>query len=68
MSDPLLTPDHAESFKSLVHLSLFGLAAMCLGYNAMAWSERRQAHLAVNAVVYGALAVFEATQVTRHLQ
>ena len=68
MSDPLLTPDHAESFKSLVHLSLFGLTAMCLGYNAMAWSERRQTHLAVNALLYAALAVYEAVQTEGHLR
>lgn len=66
MTDPLCEPGHAEGFKAAVHLSVFALAAMCLGYSAMALSQRRQRHLVMNVVTYAALAVFEGYQVLKH--
>lgn len=62
----LVQPGEAEGFKAGVHLGLFGLAVACLGYNVMAWGERRQSHLLRNVVVYGALAVYEGYQIKRH--
>lgn len=56
----------AEGFKCGVHLALFGLAVAALGYNAMAWSERRQFHLARNVVVYASFAAYEAVMTMHH--
>lgn len=67
MSDTLLHSGEAEVFKLSVHLCLFGLSAMAAGYNAMAFSERRESHLGVNALVYGSLAGWEWYQMRRHL-
>ena len=67
MSDPLLTPDHAEAYKALIHVGLFGFLTMVLGYNAMAWTQRRERHLAVNTVVYAAGVAFELVQIKRHI-
>lgn len=67
MRDPLCESGEAEMFKGLIHLSLFGLAVTCTSYNAMAWGQRRQWHLAQNVLVYGALAAYEAAQIRRHL-
>lgn len=64
--DRLLERGGAESFKCGVHLALFGLAVACLGYNAMAWSQRRQSHLGRNIVIYTALAAYEAVQTLHH--
>lgn len=68
MSDPLLTPDHAEPFKTLVHVGAFGFMTMCLGYNAMAWSERRETHLAVNTAAYAGGCLWELFQIYEHLR
>ena len=37
-------------------------------YNAAAWLKRRDMHLAVNAVLYGALAAWEQKHVAHHLR
>ena len=63
----MVTPGNAEKFKAGVHLALFALASMCLGYNAMAYAARRERHLAVNVLVYGSLAAYEVDQVYKHL-
>lgn len=65
--DVLLMPGVAEWPKFGVHLCLFGLTAMCLGYNAIGWTQRRERHLAVNVGIYAALALFECRQLARHL-
>jgi hypothetical protein len=44
-----------------------GVAALCGIYNAAAWLSRRERHLAVNAVLYAALVVFERRHVAHHL-
>ena len=58
----------AEGFKAGVHLGLFGLAVACLGYNLMAWGERKDRHLLRNVAVYGALTVYEYHQITSHVK
>jgi hypothetical protein len=65
--DRLLIAGEAEVFKGGIHLCLFGLVAMCLGYNAMAFSQRRERRLAVNVLVYAGVAVFELRQILQHL-
>lgn len=65
--DPLCLPGEAEVFKFGWHLGLFGLALTAAGYNAMAFSERRQRHLFVNAFVYVGIAWWESHQMRRHL-
>lgn len=62
----LLASGKAEAYKGSVHLGLFGLATICLAYNAGAAVVRPQARLLVNVALYGALALFEATQVKSH--
>ena len=66
MPDPLLTAGHADRFKAGVHLGLFGLAIACLGYNAMAYGQRRERHLLTNTVLYGVLALYEVHQMNEH--
>jgi hypothetical protein len=66
MSDPLLNHGDAEEFKAAIHLGVFGLAIACLGYNAMAYGQRRQNHLLSNCVAYAGLAAFEVYQMNRH--
>jgi hypothetical protein len=66
VADPLVACGTGEGFKAGVHLGVFGLAVMCLGYNALAFSERRERHLAANVGVYAALAWFELRQIVRH--
>lgn len=67
MTDRLAANGEAEVFKAGVHLCLFGLTVMCLGYNLMAWSQRRERHCLVNASIYGSLTWFEFRQIHRHL-
>lgn len=54
--------------KGAVHGAVLTLAALCAIYNACAWGKRRERHLAVNAVVYGALVAFEVRNVRHHCQ
>lgn len=68
VTDALLTHGEAELFKGGVHLCLFGLTAMCFGYNLMALSQRHERHLAANVAIYGALSWFEFRQIIRHLE
>lgn len=62
-----LQPGEAEPFKAGVHLGLFGLAVACVGYNLMAWTERRERHLLQNVAVYGALTLYEYQQIRSHV-
>lgn len=66
--DALANPGHAEQFKAGVHFGIFALAAMCFGYNLMAWAQRRDTHLAINVGVYGGLMEYERQQIVRHLR
>ena len=57
-----------ETLKAGVHGSALALLALMGLYNAAAWLKRRDAHLAVNAVVYGALVAWEQKHVAHHLR
>lgn len=50
-----------------VHAGALGLALVCGAYNAAAWLSRRERHLAVNTVLYAALALWEQQHVAHHL-
>lgn len=58
----------AETVKAAAHV-LLGLTAMtCFAYNATAFARRssEKRHLALNAVLYGALVCYEATLIRHH--
>lgn len=57
----------AERLKGAVHVGLLLLGAAALAYNAAAWAYRKERHLAVNAVLYGALVWVEVQHVRHHL-
>ena len=63
----ILKPGHCEPLKAGVHGVLLATAAVCAAYNAAAWLKRRQRHLAVNFVIYGAAVLFERRHVQQHL-
>jgi hypothetical protein len=63
----LLDSGNCEPFKAAVHGVVLALAAVCATYNAAAWVKRRQRHLAVNAIFYGATVWFEHCHVRHHL-
>jgi hypothetical protein len=56
-----------EPLKLGVHATALGIVALMGLYNAAAWLKRRDAHLAVNAVLYAALTVWEEHHVAHHL-
>jgi len=56
-----------ERLKAGVHGAALGLAVVMGAYNAAAWLRRRQPHLAINAVLYAALAAWEQQHVAHHL-
>lgn len=56
-----------ERLKAGVHATALGLAALMGLYNAAAWLSRRQAHLAVNTVLYAVLTAWEQKHVSHHL-
>lgn len=56
-----------ETLKAGVHATALGLAAVMGIYNAAAWLRRREQHLAVNAVLYAALAAWEQKHVAHHV-
>ena len=62
--------DHGEDekLKAFVHVGLGMLAALCAIYNTLAYLQRRERHLGVNAVVYTSMVVLEAVQVQRHVR
>lgn len=55
-----------EELKLGVHAAALGLAVVMGLYNAAAWLRRREHHLAVNVVLYGALTAWEQQQVAHH--
>ena len=61
--DRFLKPGEGEMLKGAVHAAVCGLALVCGVYNAAAWITRRERHLGVNAVMYSALAIWEAAHV-----
>jgi len=58
---------NCEPLKLGVHGLALGIAALCGAYNAAAWLSRREKHLAINAVCYAALIVFEQRHVAHHV-
>ena len=63
---PVTQPGNYESIKSMTHGLLGGLAVICCAYNSAAYYQRREPHLAQNMLLYGALALLEAYQLTKH--
>ena len=64
---PILYPGNCEPLKAAFHGAALVLAAVMGAYNTAAWMRRRQSHLAVNAVIYLAAAVWEQRHVAHHL-
>ena len=58
----------AEDFKAHYHATLGVLVAVAAVYNACAWWQRRESHLAVNTCVYALGAGYEVAQTLRHLR
>ena len=58
---------NCEELKLGVHGLALGIAALCGLYNSAAWLSRREPHLAVNAVLYTALTIFEQRHVVHHI-
>jgi hypothetical protein len=56
-----------EPLKAGVHATALGLFAVMGLYNAAAWVSRRDQHLAVNALLYSALTLWERKHVAHHL-
>jgi hypothetical protein len=63
----ILKPGSSEGLKAGVHATALGLAVVMGVYNAAAFVRRRQPHLAVNAVLYAALTLWEQKHVAHHL-
>ena len=57
-----------EPLKAGIHATALGLFAIMGLYNGAAWLTRRQTHLAVNAILYSALTVWERKHVANHLR
>jgi hypothetical protein len=55
-----------EGLKAGVHGAALGLAAVMCVYNAAAWLQRRERHLAINAIVYGSAIILERKHVAHH--
>lgn len=64
---PVLQCGNCEPLKAGFHAATLGLCAIMGLYNAAAWLSRRQRHLAVNAVIYTALTLWEERHVAHHL-
>jgi hypothetical protein len=63
----ILKQGSCEPFKAIVHGAALGLFALMGLYNAAAWINRRERHLAVNAVIYGLGVAWERRLVAHHL-
>lgn len=58
---------NCEELKAGVHAAALGLFVVMGVYNVAAWGSRREAHLAINAVLYTALTAWEQQHVAHHL-
>jgi hypothetical protein len=58
---------NCEELKLGVHAAALGIVALCGAYNIAAWLSRREQHLAVNAVLYAALTIWEQQHVSHHM-
>jgi hypothetical protein len=63
----MLNVGQCEPLKAAVHGIMLATVAVCAVYNAAAWLKRRQRHLAINAVIYGAAVLWERKHVMHHL-
>ena len=64
----ILKCGNCEELKTGVHAAALVVAAVCGLYNAAAWLSRRDRHLAVNTVLYTALAIWEQRHVMHHVE
>ena len=64
---PILDVGSCEPLKAAIHGTALGLCALMGLYNAAAWLKRRQAHLAINAVIYLAATYWEQRHVAQHI-
>lgn len=55
-----------EHLKAGVHAAIGVLSLLCAGYNVIAWTQRRERHLAVNTLAYACLTVWEGVKVRHH--
>jgi hypothetical protein len=67
MDLPVLESGNCEELKLAFHATALGLAVIMGAYNVAAWMKRRQTHLAVNSVMYVALAAWEQQHVSHHM-
>ena len=63
----VLCVGQCEPLKAAVHGVLLVTMGICAVYNAAAWLRRRERHLGLNAVLYGAATVWEHRHVRQHL-
>ena len=68
MNFTVLQCGECETLKAGVHGSALAIVALMGLYNAAAWLKRRDTHLAVNVLIYGALAAWEQKHVAHHLR
>jgi hypothetical protein len=64
---PILKQGSCEPVKALVHGASLGLCTLMGLYNAAAWIDRRDRHLAVNTAVYLMACAWECRLVVHHL-
>lgn len=64
----LMQSGRYEGFKAAVHGAALGLAGVMAFYNAAAWWQRRERHLALNTFVYTGAILWEVARVKHHLR
>lgn len=64
----MLNVGRCEPLKAAVHGVMLATVTVCALYNAAAWLKRRQRHLAINAIIYGAAVWWERSHVMHHLE
>lgn len=57
-----------EDLKAAVHTATLVCVGLMAGYSIVAWLQRREPHLAVNAVLYSSLTFWEGKKVGHHLE
>jgi hypothetical protein len=57
-----------EPLKAGIHATALGLFALMGLYNSAAWLTRHHPHLAVNAMLYSALTLWERRHVAHHVR
>lgn len=63
----LLQSGNRETFKGCYHGALGVFAAGALVYNLAAFSVRKERHLALNVLLYGALVALESRKTAHHM-